>query len=33
MNNTKEVRIIAPIHTKAEFGALVDEMAKVYALM
>lgn len=32
-NNNFDFHIITPVHTKAEFGALVDEMAKVYALM
>lgn len=32
-NNLFDFHIITPVHTKEEFGALVDEMAKVYALM
>lgn len=32
-NDFFDFEVITPIHTKAEFGALVDEMAKVYALM
>lgn len=32
-NDSFDFHIITPVHTKAEFGALVDEMAKVYALM
>ena len=32
-NDLFDFEIITPIHTKAEFGALVDEMAKVHALM
>lgn len=32
-NDSFDFHIITPVHTKEEFGALVDEMAKVYALM